>query len=82
MLLDEFDNNPSFCGANKMVTAAFNKESISLQLATDRGSQPLVDDHIIGGGWKLRPVHNLTVSVRLPFLSVMSLIVISFIRYH
>ena len=59
MLLDEFDSNTFFFGG--AIRAAF-KERLSLQFAADHGSQPLEGDHMIGGGWRLTPRHDLSVS--------------------
>ena len=63
MLLDEFDHNPNFHGWSDKIITEFEGESISLQLDTDQGCQPLDGDHMIGGHWKLSPMHNLTVSI-------------------
>ena len=41
----------------------FKKKSISLQLVTAQGNQPLDDGCTINGGWKLQPMHSLTVSI-------------------
>ena len=62
MLLDEFDNNPNFHGWSDKITTEFKEESISLQLATDQGCQPLDGEHMITEHWKLRPLNSLKVS--------------------
>ena len=65
MLLDDFENNPKFCGWSDKIKTVFKADSISLQLATNQGCQPIVGEQMINGYWKLRPLDSLTVSVML-----------------
>ena len=63
MLLKQYDNNPDFHGWRNKITTEFKTDSISLQLATAQGNQPLDDACIVSGGWSLKPMHDLTVSI-------------------
>ena len=65
MLLKQYDNNPDFHGWRNTMVTEFKKNTITLQLTTFFGHQPLDDGLTIGGGWKLQPMHDLTVSVLL-----------------
>ena len=67
MLLDDFDNNPAFRSGGEGISTEFEKEVISLQLATDQGRKPLISERI--GEWQLRAKRDLTVSIILILLS-------------